>query len=109
MGFTTCDLLKARRMSMTSFSSSSASNIVVFVMSLISAIPVLLEPGVESASVAIRFDVDLAMHARQPLLHDGQADTRARVGLRAVQPFEHVEDPFVVFRSDADAVVPDAD
>src|SRR5580698_8820325 len=109
MGFTTCDLLNARRMSMTSFSSSSASSMVVFVIPLISAIPVLLETRVESGAVAVGFDADLAVHALHALLDDGEAYTRARVSLCAVQAFEHVEYPLPVLGGDTDPFVADAD
>src|SRR5690242_15774201 len=108
MGLTTWDLEKARLISITSFSSSSASNIVVLVMSPMSAIPVLLEACVEGTSVALGLDADAPLHARQPLLDDGEADAGARIGLRGVQPLEHVEYPLAVLRRDADAVVADA-
>src|SRR5579859_8241742 len=109
MGFTTWDLLNARRISITSFSSSSASKMVVFVIPLMSAIPVLLEARVESGAVAVGLDADLPLHPRQPLLHDGQAYAGARIGFRAVQPLEHVEDALTVLGGDADTVIADAD
>src|SRR5882724_10856438 len=109
MGFTTCDLLNARLISITSFSSSSASRIVVLVMSPISAIAILLETCMEDAPPGVGLDIDTALHARQPLLDDGEADASARIALRGMQPLEYVEYAVLVLRRDADAVVADAE
>src|SRR5579859_6761508 len=105
MGFTTWDLLNARRISMTSFSSSSASRMVVFVMPLMSAIPILLEPRVECGAVAVGLDADLPLHPRQAFLDDGEPYAGALIGFRTVQALEDVEDAFPVLGGYADAVV----
>ena len=58
-----------------------------------------------AARTGSRFDANAATHSLDAFAHDGQADARARIRVRAVKPFEHSKNAFMIFGLDADTVV----
>src|SRR6266568_4956005 len=58
-----------------------------------------------TAFTQLRLESDLPAHALDRFAHDGQANAGSFVFVRWMDPREHSENPFVVFRANADAVV----
>ena len=67
------------------------------------------ESYVESAALAgFGLETDAAVVALQNFCDDAQAQTVAAGGMRWVDAVEHVEDLFLIVRSDSEAVIGDA-
>ena len=63
---------------------------------------------IKSAALAdIRLDPNPTAMPRDDFAADRQADSRSRISVGSVQPLENLENPLLVFRIDADAVIAD--
>src|SRR5437016_12770048 len=98
MGQVSPTFFRAIFITSTSFSSSSTSKIAR-VMTLLKFQP-------KPASLAqLGFKIDLPTHALDRLAHNSQADAGAFIFSGGVNPLEHPENPCIIFRRDAHAVV----
>src|SRR5260370_29164975 len=89
---------------MTSLASSSTSRMAV-PLPVIHCLRLRKFDPESTTATRLRFHAHPPAHALHAFAHDRQADARAGVVLRGVEPLEHPEDPFVMLRRDADSVI----
>src|SRR5258708_26479400 len=91
---------------MTSLASSSTSRMAV-PLPVIHCLRLRKFDPESTTATRLRLHAHPPAHALHAFAHHGQAHARAGVVLPRVEPLEHSEDPLVMLRPDADALILD--